>query len=398
MIWGSSCKNDLGRFRDYIVCNLFAQEHEGHVNSMLKIKILYASVCQVFQIQMLVMPIQEIHGNRFWFELYKYVASLLGNGSCWRHFRRAMLFHWRSSAGCLIGSCFGVPAQAYLGSQQLGSTLGFDQNLSVTMKVCCSSSFIFFFTSYLAIGCKSSASVCRKPYIITGSVFWGQRLIRRDEAFISDVSLRNCASFNAKRAVDGKATTMMEGNRMKQIARESFVRLYLSFPKPVNFCTEARWYLFGIAWCWRCCQVWPDAPVGRRHAFVVVVVVPSDGVFTRRHTAECAFCTVFYSVFCFSTMLPWGGEGGGQEQLFLRVMFSAFVHLHWFLQCFSPFRTFFLHHLRFPLVFTVFSGFMTLLMLRCTLGWGGVGQSRSCELDKSRCWGFIMLLMLQGGC
>ena len=38
-------------------------------------------------------------------------------------------------------------------------------------------------------------------------------------------------------------------------------------------------------------------------------VVPSDGVFTRRHTAECAFCTVFYSVFCFSTMLPWGGAG-----------------------------------------------------------------------------------------
>ena len=73
---------------------------------------------------------------------------------------------------------------------------------------------------------------------------------------------------------------------------------------------------------------------------------------------------------------------GGQEQLFLRVMFSAFVHLHWFLQCFSRFRTLvFLHHLRFPLVFTVFSGFMTLLMLRCTLGWGGVGQSRSCELD-----------------
>ena len=71
-----------------------------------------------------------------------------------------------------------------------------------------------------------------------------------------------------------------------------------------------------------------------------VLVVPSDGVFTRRHTAECAFCTVFYSVFSFSTMLPWGG-GGGQEQLFLRVMFSAFVHLHWFLHCFSLFRTFF---------------------------------------------------------
>ena len=42
---------------------------------------------------------------------------------------------------------------------------------------------------------------------------------------------------------------------------------------------------------------------------------------------------------------------------------------------------FFVHHLHFPFVFTVFSGFMTLLMLRCTLGWGGMGQSRSCEVD-----------------
>ena len=31
------------------------------------------------------------------------------------------------------------------------------------------------------------------------------------------------------------------------------------------------------------------------------------------HTAECAFCTVFYSVFCFCTMLPWGGRGGGRN-------------------------------------------------------------------------------------
>ena len=63
------------------------------------------------------------------------------------------------------------------------------------------------------------------------------------------------------------------------------------------------------------------------------------------------FLLFFYSVFCFSTMLPWGG----QEQLFLRVMFSAFVHLHWFLQCFSRFRTLvFLHHLRFPLVLQCF--------------------------------------------
>ena len=82
-------------------------------------------------------------------------------------------------------------------------------------------------------------------------------------------------------------------------------------------------------------------------------------------------------------MLPWGG--GGQEQLFLRVMFSAFVHLHWFLQCFSRFRTLvFLYHLRFPLVFTVFSGFMTLVMLRHA-GVGGVNVP--CNL--------LMLLMLR---
>ena len=114
----------------------------------------------------------------------------------------------------------------------------------------------------------------------------------------------------------------------------------------------------------------------------VLVVVPSDGVFTRRHTADCAFCTVFYSVFCFSTMLPWGGGGGGQEQLFLRVMFSAFVHLHWFLQCFSRFRALvFLHHLRFPLVFTVFSGFMTSLMLRHA----GVGGMLTFHVTCSCC-------------
>ena len=245
--------------------------------------------------------------------IYKYVASL-------RHFRRAMLFHWRSSAGCLIGSCFGVPAQAYLGSQQLGSTLGFDQNLSVTMKVCCSSSFIFFFTSYLAIGCKSSASVCRKPYIITGSVFWGQKLIRRDEAFISDVSRRNCASFNAKRAVDGKATTMMEGNRMKQIAWESFVRLYLSFPKPVNFCTEARWYLFGIAWCWRCCQVWPDAPVGRRHAFFVVVVVVVVATWCGTNGIWNGVGWVCFMLCVFSGDLAWFGTSGAMGDF---VMFCS---------------------------------------------------------------------------
>ena len=110
-------------------------------------------------------------------------------------------------------------------------------------------------------------------------------------------------------------------------------------------------------------------------------IIPSDGVFTRRHTAECAFCTVFYSVFCFSTMLPWGGAGTtvSSSDVFCLCPFALVFTV------FFPLSPFFFHHLRFPLVFTVFSGFMTLLMLRCTLGWGGVGQSRSCELDKSRC-------------
>ena len=43
--------------------------------------------------------------------------------------------------------------------------------------------------------------------------------------------------------------------------------------------------------------------------FFKMFVIPADGVFTRRHTAECAFCTCFYSVFCISTRLPWGGAG-----------------------------------------------------------------------------------------
>ena len=113
-----------------------------------------------------------------------------------------------------------------------------------------------------------------------------------------------------------------------------------------------------------------------------VLVVPSDGVFTRRHTAECAFCTVFYSVFSFSTMLPWGGEGG-RNNCFFECCFLPLSICTGFYTVFrsSALFLFFLHHLRFPLVFTVFSGFMTLLMLRCTLGWGGVGQSRSCEVD-----------------
>ena len=63
---------------------------------------------------------------------------------------------------------------------------------------------------------------------------------------------------------------------------------------------------------------------------------------------------------------------GGQEQLFLRVMFSAFVHLHWFLQCFSRFRTLFF------CTICVFPWFLQCFQAswRCwcyAAHWGGVG-------------------------
>ena len=60
---------------------------------------------------------------------------------------------------------------------------------------------------------------------------------------------------------------------------------------------------------------------------------------------------LFFTVFSASRQCCPGGGGGGQEQRFLRVMFSAFVHLHWFLQCFSLFRTFFLAPSAFSLGF-----------------------------------------------
>ena len=95
------------------------------------------------------------------------------------------------------------------------------------------------------------------------------------------------------------------------------------------------------------------------------LLIPPTGC-SRADTLLNVHFVLFFTVFSASRQCcPGGGRGGGQEQLFLRMMLSAFVHLHWFLQCFSRFRTLvFLHHLRFPLVFTVFSGFMTSLMLR----------------------------------
>ena len=83
---------------------------------------------------------------------------------------------------------------------------------------------------------------------------------------------------------------------------------------------------------------------------------------------------LFFTVFPASRQCcPGGGRGGGRNNCFFEWCFLPLSICTGFYSVFRSFALFFLHHLRFPLVFTVFSGFMTLLMLRCTLGWGGVG-------------------------
>jgi hypothetical protein len=100
---------------------------------------------------------------------------------------------------------------------------------------------------------------------------------------------------------------------------------------------------------------WSLPPLEKRTLLVnKSLLFPPTGC-SRADTLLIVHFVLFFTVFSASRQCCPGGGGGGQEQLFLRVMFSAFVHLHWFLQCFSRFRTLvFLHHLRFPLVFTVF--------------------------------------------
>ena len=145
---------------------------------------------------------------------------------------------------------------------------------------------------------------------------------------------------------------------------------------------------------------------------IIVIVVPSDGVFTRRHTAECAFCTVSYSVSCFSTMLPWGGEGGrGRNNCFFEWCFLPLSICTGFYSVFRSFALFFLlHHLTLQ-CFSLFRSFafsigfysffrlhdVTDATLHIGVGWGGMGQSRSCEVDhvveaSSCCWCY------RGGC
>ena len=76
-----------------------------------------------------------------------------------------------------------------------------------------------------------------------------------------------------------------------------------------------------FAWFSFAGRLWNEQCVMPKNAFRIlnfalpcrILLFPPTGcsrAHTRTHTAECAFCTVFYSVFCFSTMLPWGGEGG----------------------------------------------------------------------------------------
>ena len=77
-----------------------------------------------------------------------------------------------------------------------------------------------------------------------------------------------------------------------------------------------------------------------------------------------------FTVFCASLQ---GSPGGGQEQVFLRVMFSAFVHLHWFLQCFSRIRTFFFAPCAFSLGFyrVFWLHDVAAATLDIGVGWGG---------------------------
>ena len=68
-----------------------------------------------------------------------------------------------------------------------------------------------------------------------------------------------------------------------------------------------------------------------------------------------------------------GGGGGAGTTVSSSDVFCLCPFALVFTVFFALSHFFFVHHLHFPLVFAVFSGFMTLLMLRCTLGWGGVG-------------------------
>ena len=78
---------------------------------------------------------------------------------------------------------------------------------------------------------------------------------------------------------------------------------------------------------------WNDVTMSNLNV-VCCLLFPPTGC-SRADTLLNVHFVLFFTVFSASRQCC----PGGQEQLFLRVMFSAFVHLHWFLQCFSRFRT-----------------------------------------------------------
>ena len=117
---------------------------------------------------------------------------------------------------------------------------------------------------------------------------------------------------------------------------------------------------------------WSLPPLEKRTLLVnKSLLFPPTGC-SRADTLLIVHFVLFFTVFSASRQCCPGGGRGGQEQLFLRVMFSAFVHLHWFLQCFSRFRA---------LVFCTICVFPRFLQCfeaswRCSCyaaHWGGVG-------------------------
>ena len=83
----------------------------------------------------------------------------------------------------------------------------------------------------------------------------------------------------------------------------SNARPYLSSAAPLGHFSPTGWNTSPFcAPSWRC-PLFPQ--FGVEHA---ITVVPSDGVFTRRHTSKCAFCILQCFLLLYNAAL--GGEGG----------------------------------------------------------------------------------------
>ena len=69
----------------------------------------------------------------------------------------------------------------------------------------------------------------------------------------------------------------------------------------------------------------------------MILFLPPTGC-SRADTLLNMHFVLVFTVFCAS--LQGSSGGGGQDQRLIPVTFSAFVHLHWFLQCFWRWRLF----------------------------------------------------------